>query len=595
MDIDAMIAAASRADQSIKNKLGNCSRTLHVGFFFDGVGRNIEQDSSRKRLSNVARLLRAFPTPELSTTTETFARYYISGLGTPFEEETADFLQSKMDKSLEDYQGGLPTDPKDTAQDIAQDTLSGKNPIDTLKDMRDKLLSPADRLDALKKAQANNIGKVITEAAPWIRDSRFMADNFVTGVDSRLETAKARFESSFEQASKGGNVPIKLISVSLFGFDLGGTLARQFIDMLLNDVCKKTGEQYTYQSVPVDIIFTGLFDCSRDTPASSNNGLDYAGTAAKFIPGKVAKAVGTVLSLYGRKYIDHMSPLPEQVKKSLHLVAAHERRPWRCIYRSGEGSQHLEELVPGCSEDVGGGLKPDEQKPSAELSRVALNRMYREAMMAGVPFPDLNSLYQTDYIIWSYFAMKDTVDNLTAAQWAARYQSAVPPKKITYQALNRHLNSYFEWLGTQYYQYRKRLQQLEAQHKQIYASTDAVNGLVGITSQAKNAADDVAEDITLLKKHWGWLEDVRDAAYQQLRNDAVPPPVYRENVYEPACARAQYFIDCGGFGYRGEPAPPKWDHAPSEIYSWFVHDVQTLLDRDSITKEFFCIRWMEPH
>lgn len=253
------------------------------------------------------------------------------------------------------------------------------------------------------------------------------------------------------------------------------------------------------------------------------------------------------------------------------------------------------ELMPGCSEDVGGGLKPEEQKPSAELSRVALNRMYREAMMAGVPFPDLNSLYQTDVTVWSYFAMKDTVDNLTAAQWSARYQSAVPPKKISYHALNRHLDSYFEWLGTQYYQYRKRLRQLESQHSSVYRSVDSVNGMLGVSSQAKNAADDISEDIALLKKNWGWLEDVRDAAYQQLRNDAVPPPVYRENVYEPACARAQYFIDCGGFGFRGEAAPPKWDHAPSEIYSWFVHDIQTLLERDSITKEFFCIRWMEPH
>jgi len=590
-----MIAAASRASQASQHKLGNCSRILHISYFFDGVGRNVEHDAPKNRLSNIARLYRAFPFPEQSTIDEVYTAHYISGLGTPFKEETADFLKSKMDKSLEYYQGMLPTDPKETAQEVTQNALSGKGPLDTLKEMRDKLLSPTDRLDSLKKAQASNLNKVITEVTPWIRDSPFMADHFVTGVDSRLETAKARFEWSFRQASNKGKIPIKLISVSLFGFDLGGTLARQFIDMLLNDVCKKSGEQYTYQSVPVDIVFTGLFDCSRDTPASSNNGLDYAGTAVKFIPGSVAKAAGAVISLYGRKYIDHMSPLPDEVKKSLHLVAAHERRPWRCIYRSGEGSQHLEELVPGCSEDVGGGLKPDEQKPSAELSRVALNRMYREAMMAGVPFPDLNSLYQTDATVWSYFAMKDTVDKQTAAQWAARYQSAVPPKKVTYQTLNRHLDSYFEWLGGQYYQYRKKLNELEMKYKHVYSSADAVHGLLGVSSQTSKVATELSEDIALLKKNWGWLEDVRDAAYQQLRNDAVPPPVYRENVYEPACARAQYFIDCGGSGYRGEPAPPKWDYAPSEIYSWFVHDVQTLLERDSITKEFFCIRWMEPH
>lgn len=597
MDIHSMIAATSRANQSSQHKLGNCSRTLHIGFFFDGVGRNVEQDAPKDRISNIARLFRAFPDDKTNSDSASvyYKKHYLSGLGTQFKDEVAEFFQSKMTKALDDYQGGLPTDPKDAAKNFSQDALSGKSPKDSLIEMKNKLLSPTDRLKSLKDAYVGNVKKILLEATPWLRDSQIIAYNFVTGVDSRLSSAKARFDNSFKEASSRGQIPIKLISVSLFGFDLGGTLARQFIDMLLTDICKKSGDQYTYQSVPVDIIFTGLFDCSRDTPDSSNNGLDYASTAAAFIPGGIAKAVATVCSLFGRKYIDHMSPLPEEVKKSLHLVAAHERRPWRCIYRVGQNEQHREELMPGCSEDLGGGLKSDEQKPSAELSRVALNRMYRDAMMAGVPFLDLNSLYQTDVVVWSYFAMRDTVDKLTAAQWTTRYQSAVPLKSVTYQALNRHLDSYFEWLGAQYYQYRKRLRQLELLHSKIYSSAVSVNGMLGVSSQAKSAADDISEDIALLKKNWGWLEDVSDAAYQQLRNDAIPPPVYRENVYEPACARARYFIDCGGYGYRGEPAPLKWDSAPSEIYSWFVHDIQTLLDRDSITKEFFCIRWMEPH
>ena len=192
-------------------------------------------------------------------------------------------------------------------------------------------------------------------------------------------------------------------------------------------------------------------------------------------------------------------------------------------------------------------------------------------------------------------AMRDTVEHLTAKQWNDRYQSAVPPKNVTYEALNRHLDSYFVWLGNQYYQYRKRLQELNSQHNSIYESADSSNGLLGVSLQAKNAASDVSEEKALLIKNWGWMDDVNAAAYQQLRDDQNIPPVYRENVYEPACARAQYFIDCGGFGYRGEVQPPHWDSAPPEIYSWFVHDIQTLLERDSITKEFFRIRWMEPH
>ena len=48
--------------------------------------------------------------------------------------------------------------------------------------------------------------------------------------------------------------------------------------------------------------------------------------------------------------------------------------------------EHKEIMLPGCSEDVGGGLKPDEQKPVPELCRVALHTMYNAAFRAGVPF-----------------------------------------------------------------------------------------------------------------------------------------------------------------------------------------------------------------
>ena len=100
MDLDAIIAAANRAQQSCDYRLGNCSRVLHIGFFFDGVGRNIEQDAPEKRLSNIARLFRAYPVPEKNNSTESYQAHYISGLGTPFVETTSERLQVIMDKSL---------------------------------------------------------------------------------------------------------------------------------------------------------------------------------------------------------------------------------------------------------------------------------------------------------------------------------------------------------------------------------------------------------------------------------------------------------------------------------------------------------------
>ena len=84
MDIESLIAAANRAQQAEDAGLGNCSRIWHVGFFFDGIHRNIEQDAPERRLSNIARLFRAFPDDAHKTSKEYYSKFYISGLGTPF-------------------------------------------------------------------------------------------------------------------------------------------------------------------------------------------------------------------------------------------------------------------------------------------------------------------------------------------------------------------------------------------------------------------------------------------------------------------------------------------------------------------------------
>lgn len=85
MEIESLISATSRAQRAEDAGLGNCSRTWHVGLFFDGVHRNIEQDASEQRLSNIARLFRAFPDEINDVSTSSYSKFYISGLGTPFK------------------------------------------------------------------------------------------------------------------------------------------------------------------------------------------------------------------------------------------------------------------------------------------------------------------------------------------------------------------------------------------------------------------------------------------------------------------------------------------------------------------------------
>lgn len=567
---------------------------LHIGFFFDGVGRNIEQDASANQLSNIARLFRAYPALEDSPPNATYSKYYISGLGTPFMETTAERLQGMMDKSLDSLLDDLKDKPADMAKEAFQSSMGGASGKDVLTEMKDTLLTPKGRLGMLKDSAVNALKKVSIEATPWLRDSEFMAYNLVTGADTRLNSVKKRFENLFEDAVKGGNVPVRLISVSVFGFDMGGTLARQFLDILLGEICDRNMEDKpTFRGVPVDIVFTGLFDCSRDTPESSDNGLDYAASAVSWLPGPVAKTAGTVGSLLGRKYLEHMSPLPEAVKKSLHLVAAHERRRWRCVYRTGrDGFEHQEVLMPGCSEDIGGGLKAEVQKPSAELCRVALRKMYVEAMKAGVPFPDFGSLYKTDRLVWSYFDMSDGVENQSSEQWVKSYQSAVNATELSYRAMNRHLDGYFEWLGRQFYEYKSELRRLESIQLGILSSPGAAMGVAGITPQARQKAGEVVDEIRILKKHWGWLSDVANAANLLLtRKYHHPPQFYWDNIIEPAHVRALHYLDCGAAGYDGTIPPIRWCVDASVLYAWFVHDVQRA---EGINDGYFSLRWLEP-
>ena len=592
MDSESLIAAAHRAQQAEDGSLSNCSRIWHVGFFFDGIHRNIEQDAPENRLSNIGRLFRAFPDLNKNTSRESYDALYISGLGTPFHEN----LTSKLHAIMDGAQGSALDDLKDLPGDIAKEAgieffKTGKW-WEVLKDVGKKLINPTEWAKLTGDITKSAVKKVSIEATPWLRDNPVIADMLVTGVDTRITSTKTSFEEAFKEAKNKSQVPIKLISVSLFGYDLGATLARKFLDTLLDDICQKQGDKYVYQGIPVEIIFAGLFDCARHTPASNNNGVDW------FV-GAFGGPIRGISILLGDKYVDQDTPLPAAVKSALHLAAAHETRVWRSLYRlGGDKQKYREELLPGCSEDVGGGLKPDEQKPSAELCRVALHRMYREATLAGVPFPDFQTLDKTDTDVASYFIMENGVKEKSVAEWTALYQQAVPFKNLSVAAQNLHLDSYIDWLGRQFYLYRSQCLKYSEQRGQVMASAGASAGLLGISPKAQETASDIRNEIDILRKHWGWLDDVHRAALsmqnamempdsKDIRRQLVP------DVYIPALRRAKKFLAYGHAAYEGLPPPWPEDSAPSEIYAWFVHDVQKVDKGAGISEDFLVIRSME--
>ncbi|OVZ80354.1 hypothetical protein CBW54_18765 [Yersinia kristensenii] len=591
MDIESIIAAASRAQQADDVGLGNCSRTWHVGFFFDGIHRNIDQDATEERLSNVARLFRAFPDKQLETSSTSYSKFYISGLGTPFNEELSEKLHTIMDSAQGSALDDLKDQPKEMAKDAGLDYLKSGNWWEVLKDSGKKLISPSEWKTLVGDVAKNAAKKSGIEATPWLRDNPVIADMLVTGVDTRISSAKLRFKRFFERAKTNSPVPIKLISISLFGYDVGATLARKFIDTLLDDICQKQGDKYTYQEIPIEIIFTGLFDCARHTPASNNNGVDWFISAF----GGPVKGISVLM---GDKSVDQESALPDTVKNALHLVAAHENRPWRSVYcLGGSNNKHKEELLPGCAEDVGGGLKPNEQKPSAELCRVALHRMYRAATMAGVPFPDFQNLQAQSETVANYFIMQDKVNNKSVAQWTKLYQQAVPFSAVSIGAQNRHLDSYIEWLGRQYYQYRSECMKYEKQRENVLASAGASAGLLGISPQAKESAGNYQNELNVLKKNWGWLEDVHDAAIKMKNSMELNPDDKRlqivPDIYGPALRRAKRFLKYAHAAYLNQPQPFPEDSAPSEMYAWFVHDIQKVEKGAAVSQDFLVIRSLE--
>ena len=579
--------------QYINNAPQDNERILHIGFFFDGVGRNAEQDAPQGRLSNIARLFRAYPEDADKTDIAAYKKHYIPGIGTPFDETAAEKIQGFIDNALSAFGDEMKSKPGDIGKDAFQSSVNGISGKDILTQTKDKLLTPKGVIGELKSSAVSSLKKAGIEATPLLRDSEFIAYTELTGADPRLNSAKMRFVQSCEDVVEDGGVPVASISVSVFGFDLGGALAREFLDILLGDICENNDDsEPTYRNIPVKIAFAGLFDCSRDSPLSSDNGLDYVAAAVAWLPGPFAKVVGAVGSGFGRHYLEHMSPLPEVVSHSLHLVAAHERRRWKCVYRTGRNTdEHQEILMPGCSEDIGGGLKPGEQKPSAELSRVSLRKMYEAARQADIPFPELEKLYEKDALVWSYFSMNDRVNDKPVKEWAEHYQMKVGMEKLSYNAMNRHLDGYFEWLGKQFYEYKSELRRLEKKESDILTSAGSLQGL-GYTREAKQELSDINGAVYLLKKHWGWLSEVSKSADVLLTQQYHRlPQIYRDNLIIPAENRARKFIAYGTAGYDEKPMPSAQCPDTPELYAWFLHDVQR---SEGINNGYFAIRWMEP-
>ncbi|WEF11209.1 DUF2235 domain-containing protein [Pectobacterium actinidiae] len=501
MDWDDLECRVAREESRHQAGIGTCSLALQIGFFFDGLKRNINVDEDSQRLTNVGRLFRAHPLEIKASLTSSYsyAKIYIPGLGTPLEDTPSEKLDSILDarqKALpEDYADALVEQGKETAVDTVKGVFKGdwsqvlSNKLDDLRTMK-------SGLDAVASAAKTAATRALLEAAEPIRDNPIVAELMMTGVDARVDSAKNQFKLNVADVKKINQLPIKLIQVSVFGGDLGAALARRFIDELLESVCTKVENEYRYEDSKVEVIFAGLFDCTR------RSSLDMGDTVATVSDGAglVARhpVVGMITTALGAKVIAFDKPLHTAVKNALHLIAAHERRESRPLLPLGPlKSGWREVLCPGISEDVTGGLLPNEQRLSAELCRVPLRQMFDTARRAQVAFPNFRTLQKTSRKVSSYFIMQDSRLGYSVKAYSEFYSKWVGKMNPTPEAFELHMIHYCVWLGEKLHDY-KILRQ--------------------------NATGSEREE---LNAQWGWLIQVGRDAENVLRSRGLRRQMYQ--------------------------------------------------------------------
>lgn len=546
LDLDDLKCRIEREDSLYRAGIHTCSLALQIGFFFDGNQRNIDIDEDSQRLTNVGRLFRSHPREIEAALTSSYlsAKVYIPGLGTQLKDTTAERLDSILDarqKALAgDYVDGFVGQVKDSAVDATKGDWSK-----VLHNKLGDLLSLKSSFDASMDALKKSATRTVLEAAAPIRDNSLIAATFMTGVDARVDFAKNKFKQNVADSKKLNQLPIKLIQVSVFGADLGATLARRFVDELLESVCTKIGNDYFYQDSKVEVIFAGLFDCSPRGRLDPGKGVSIlADVAETFV-----KAAKPLTVAFGEKIIDFDKPLHSAVKRALHLVAAHERRVYRPLLPLGQlKTGWKEELCPGISEDVTGGLLPNEQRPSAELCRVPLHTMYNAARAAQVPLPNFRALEKTSRKIASYFIMHDSLGGHSVQHFSEGYMKWVTAKypygsRPSPEGFQIHLYAYADWLGEKYHEYME------------------LKRNAGLWDFAKRSQID---------EQWGWLAQVYAEASQYLRATSNALGGYDGSVGKPGSIahKAAIKVVYSGAQDKAKKTPP----LIAAFFNYFMHD-----------------------
>lgn len=373
---------ARKLAKEMQRTTSPCCEEMHIGVFFDGTNNNKDRDAPRNAQSNVGRLFDAFAIPVRN---KTRYKFYCAGVGTPFERETSDtgrgydsraglgagwggearinWALLQISNALHSYCFG-----RDLSDALGATDRDFVRMMSTDVNMADRLLRSAGQTEVEQLRNAGTLG-----TSGYILDTAAMAPNH-SGRRAVLKQRRDYLRSKLAPMLASRKPTLKKIRLSVFGFSRGAAAARVFCNWLSDALDK----DMKIVGIPVELDFLGIFD----TVAS-------VGFAQSFL----------LFEGHGGWAQEQYLRIPSYVKRTVHLVSAHEVRGSFPLDKA-EAENCLELVYPGVHSDLGGGYVPGEQgkgcdekgapEDSCKLSQIPLARMYREAVAAGVPL-DINA------------------------------------------------------------------------------------------------------------------------------------------------------------------------------------------------------------
>lgn len=494
IEIDSIFDGRTQKDRMLP-----CEKDIYIGVFFDGTNNNKYRDTPGFSHSNVARLYEVYPgTPAGQTEPRFLPRINPDGSKTerpvfpdkPFKASSVPTEDYPYYRKI--YVPGLGTsmpDVGDTGTGMQKAgglamALLGQARLDWAMlqlvnqvhaaVFKQELARSIDMAALLHRGQQpKGVVPPLTLPLMLVGMAKQAIDQKVQQLWNTYETQTGTYDRTafnnllddHEQrlvkilTQYGDNRPhLRKIRLSVFGFSRGAAEARAWVNMVArrwgaNGVAKTAA----CRGIPLQIDFLGIFD-----------------TVASVGLVQATPHLNGHFNGHGAWADDVFMPVPAEVKRCVHLVAALEVRgsfPLDSVCQGGMLPPNCKEIVyPGVHSDVGGGYPPDDQGRALgqgaagdkfKLSQLSLAQMYREARMAGVPLapesamidfqktnfaiaPQLREDFNA-YVAATRSGSVPPTQGSGNARFASMFPTETQPRDELYRVMRRHAGYLLRW------------------------------------------------------------------------------------------------------------------------------------------------------